>query len=157
MLAPALPTMAEEFGTSSGLETYLIMSIFLLAYAVGPFILAPLSEMYGRVVVLQSANLVFLLFNTVCGFATTKQQILAFRFLSGLGGAAPQAVSLTFFFSSFLSLVFFFFPPDQYTDAYMQLGGGVLSDCWKAEERGRATAVYSLAPFLGPAIGPVGE
>lgn len=92
MLAPALPDLAERFKTSSGLETYLIMSIFLLAYAVGPFILAPLSEMYGRVVVLQAANMVFLIFNTVCGFSQTKGQILAFRFLSGLGGAAPQAV-----------------------------------------------------------------
>ncbi|KAK7217766.1 hypothetical protein V2G26_005769 [Clonostachys chloroleuca] len=126
MLAPALPALADEFKTSSGIETYLIMSIFLLAYAVGPFILAPLSEMYGRVVVLQAANMVFLIFNTVCGFSQTKAQILAFRFLSGLGGAAPQA-----------------------------LGGGVLSDCWRAEERGSATAVYSLAPFLGPAIGPI--
>jgi MFS family permease len=93
MLAPALPALADEFKTSSGIETYLIMSIFLLAYAVGPFILAPLSEMYGRVVVLQAANMVFLIFNTVCGFSQTKAQILAFRFLSGLGGAAPQAVS----------------------------------------------------------------
>lgn len=91
MLAPALPDLADRFNTS-GLETYLIMSIFLLAYAIGPFILAPLSEMYGRVVVLQAANMVFLIFNTVCGFAQTKTQILLFRFLSGLGGAAPQAV-----------------------------------------------------------------
>lgn len=71
------------------------MSIFLLAYAVGPFILGPLSEMYGRVVVLQSANMVFLLFNTVAGWSTNKEMMLAFRFLSGLGGSAPQAVSVT--------------------------------------------------------------
>lgn len=38
----------------------------------------------------------------------------------------------------------------------LQLGGGVLSDCWRAEERGTAHAIYSLAPFLGPAIGPIG-
>lgn len=93
MLAPALPTLAEEFSITSGFETYLIMSIFLLAYAIGPFLLAPLSEMYGRVVVLQSANMIFLIFNTVCGFAQTKEQMLVFRFLSGLGGSAPQAVS----------------------------------------------------------------
>lgn len=36
-----------------------------------------------------------------------------------------------------------------------QLGGGVLSDCWRAEERGRAISIYSLAPLLGPAIGPI--
>ncbi|KAF4971970.1 hypothetical protein FZEAL_9708 [Fusarium zealandicum] len=126
MLAPALPDLADEFNISSDFQTYLIMSIFLLAYAVGPFLLAPLSEMYGRVVVLQSANMFYLVFNTVCGFSKTKEQILVFRFLSGLGGSAPQA-----------------------------LGGGVLSDCWRAEERGTATAIYSLAPFLGPAIGPI--
>ncbi|KAK6211260.1 MFS multidrug transporter [Colletotrichum tabaci] len=126
MLAPALDTLADEFDVKSDIETYLLMSIFLLAYAVGPFVLAPLSEMYGRVVVLQSANMFYLIFNTICGFSTSKEQMLAFRFLSGLGGSAPQA-----------------------------LGGGVLSDCWRAEERGTATAIYSLAPFLGPAVGPI--
>ncbi|SPJ80341.1 related to multidrug resistant protein [Fusarium torulosum] len=126
MLAPALPDLATEFNISSDFETYLLMSIFLLAYAIGPFLLAPLSEMFGRVVVLQSANMFYLVFNTVCGFSQTKQQMLVFRFLSGLGGSAPQA-----------------------------LGGGVLSDCWRKEERGTATAIYSLAPFLGPAIGPI--
>ena len=64
-----------------------------LGYAQGPFVLAPLSEIYGRVAVLQYANLVYLAFNTACGFCTTKQQMLAFRFLSGIGGSAPQAVS----------------------------------------------------------------
>lgn len=92
MLAPALDTLADEFNVKSSTETYLLMSIFLLAYAAGPFVLAPLSEIYGRIVVLQSANMVFLLFNTVCGWSTTKEQMLAFRFLSGLGGSAPQAV-----------------------------------------------------------------
>lgn len=31
----------------------------------------------------------------------------------------------------------------------------MLSDCWKAEERGRAISLYSLAPLLGPAAGPI--
>ncbi|OJI97941.1 hypothetical protein ASPVEDRAFT_185169 [Aspergillus versicolor CBS 583.65] len=126
MVAPALDQIAADFNITSGIEQYLVMSIFLLAYALGPFILAPLSEMYGRVVVLQSANMVYLVFNTVCGFATSKQQMLAFRFLSGLGGSAPQAI-----------------------------GGGVLSDCWRKNERGSATAVYSVMPFIGPAVGPI--
>ncbi|KAI9371709.1 major facilitator superfamily domain-containing protein [Aspergillus egyptiacus] len=126
MVAPALPEIADEFNITSKIDEYLVMSIFLLAYALGPFILAPLSEMYGRVVVLQSANMVYLVFNTVCGFANSREQMLAFRFLSGLGGSAPQAI-----------------------------GGGVLSDCWRKDERGAATAVYSVMPFLGPAVGPI--
>ncbi|OAX82710.1 hypothetical protein ACJ72_02943 [Emergomyces africanus] len=126
MVAPALVTIGKEFDITSSMEQVLVMSIFLLAYAVGPFLLGPLSEIFGRVVILQLANLFYLVFNTACGFAQTKQQILAFRFLSGLGGSAPQA-----------------------------LGGGVISDCWRAEERGKSIAIYSLAPFIGPAIGPI--
>lgn len=93
MVAPGLDAIAKEYGISSSIERVLVMSIFLLAYAVGPFVLGPLSEIYGRVVVLQSANMFYLVFNTACGFAKSKEQMLAFRFLSGLGGSAPQAVS----------------------------------------------------------------
>ncbi len=93
MVAPALETIADEFKITSSIEQVLVMSIFLLAYAVGPFLLGPLSEMYGRVVILQSANMFYLAFNTSCGFAQTKEQMLALRFLSGLGASAPQAVS----------------------------------------------------------------
>ncbi|KAK0608987.1 Efflux pump vrtL, partial [Lasiodiplodia hormozganensis] len=126
MIAPSLDVIGDEFNIKSEIEKAFVMSIFLLAYAIGPFVLGPLSEIFGRVVILQASNLLYLVFNTVCGFAQTKQQMLAFRFLSGLGGSAPQA-----------------------------LGGGVLSDCFRAEERGKALAVYSLAPFIGPAIGPI--
>lgn len=93
MVAPALGTIATEFKITNSMEQALVMSIFLLAYAVGPFMLGPLSEVFGRVVVLQCANLVFLIFNTTCGFAQSKTQMMVFRFLSGLGASAPQAVS----------------------------------------------------------------
>lgn len=86
-----------------------------------------MSELYGRIVVLQVTNLVFLFFNLGCGFAKTKAQIIVFRFFAGLGGSAPLAI-----------------------------GGGVLADLFTAEERGRAMAIYSLAPLLGPAVGPIG-
>lgn len=94
MVTPALPAMADDFDIPEGFMRQLVMTIFLLGYAQGPFVLAPLSEIFGRVTVLQYANLVYLVFNTACGFARTQNQMLAFRFLSGLGGAAPQAVSL---------------------------------------------------------------
>jgi MFS family permease len=52
--------------------------------------------------------------------------MIALRFLAGIGGSAPMAV-----------------------------GGGVLADLFNPEQRGRAISVYSVAPLLGPAIGPV--
>jgi MFS family permease len=36
-----------------------------------------------------------------------------------------------------------------------QVGGGVLGDIWRTEERGKAIAIYSLAPLLGPVVGPI--
>ena len=37
----------------------------------------------------------------------------------------------------------------------MQLGDGVLGDIWPPEQRGKAISIYSLAPLLGPALGPI--
>ena len=126
MVAPALVPISREFSIGTEEEAALVLSVFVLAYAFGPLLLGPLSEVYGRVIVLQLANLFYLVFNTAGGFATSKVQLIVFRFLSGLGGSAPLAI-----------------------------GGGVLSDCWRAEERGKAISIYLLAPLLGPAIGPL--
>lgn len=126
MIAPALLKIAEDFDIQNSIEQQMVLSIFVLAYAIGPMFLAPLSELYGRVLVLQISNVFFLAFNIACGFAQSKNQILAFRFLSGLGGSAPLAI-----------------------------GGAVLGDLFMPEERGKAMGLYAMGPLLGPAIGPL--
>lgn len=57
MIAPASNAIGNDFDVHQPIQLQLIFSIFLLAYVVGPFILAPMSEVYGRVVVLQLSNL----------------------------------------------------------------------------------------------------
>ncbi|KAK7525828.1 MFS multidrug transporter-like protein [Phyllosticta citriasiana] len=126
MVAPALSSISKDLNITTEIEQQLSLSIFVLAYAIGPLFLGPLSEIYGRVPVLQLSNLFYLAWNLGCGFAQTKGQMIAFRFLSGLGGSAPLGI-----------------------------GGGVLSDMFRPEERGKAIAIYSLAPLLGPAVGPI--
>ena len=113
MVAPAIPAISQQFGITNNVEQQLVLSIFILAYAVGPLCLGPLSEIYGRVPVLQLSNLIYLVFNTACGAAQNKGEMIAFRFLAGIGGSAPLA-----------------------------LGGGVLSDAWSADERGAAISIY---------------
>ncbi|KAL2838218.1 major facilitator superfamily domain-containing protein [Aspergillus pseudodeflectus] len=122
MVAPALTSLAKDLHITDAVESQLTLSVFVLAYAVGPLFLGPLSEIYGRVIILQLANLFYLVFNIACGVSQTKAQMIVFRFFAGLGGSAPLAV-----------------------------GGAVLSDCFKPEERGKSIAIYSLAPLLGPA------
>lgn len=126
MVAPGLEAIGRDLNITSDLERALVLSIFVAAYALGPLLWGPLSELYGRVVVIQSSNAVFLLFNLGCGLARTEGQMIAFRFMAGLGGSAPLAI-----------------------------GGGLLSDLFAAEERGKAISVYSLMPLLGPAVGPI--
>lgn len=95
MVAPALDSLAADLGITSEIVLQLTMSIFILAYAVGPLILGPLSEVFGRTIVLQLANLFFLVFNIGCGFANTTTQMIVCRFFAGLGGSAPLAVSIS--------------------------------------------------------------
>ncbi|KUI68182.1 hypothetical protein VM1G_04063 [Cytospora mali] len=126
MTAPALNYIAADLNITTEIEKQLSLSIFVLAYAIGPLLLGPLSEIYGRVIVLQLSNLFYLFFNLGCGLCQTKVQLIVFRFIAGFGGSGPMAI-----------------------------GGGVLSDLFTAEERGKAISIYSLAPLLGPAIGPI--
>ncbi|ESK91601.1 mfs multidrug [Moniliophthora roreri MCA 2997] len=119
--SPSLPAISKDLNIVSGsiLEN-MSLSIFVLAYALGPLIWGPLSELFGRLIILQISNIWFLIFNTLCGFARTPTQIIVFRFLAGFGGAAPQS-----------------------------LGGGVVGDLWSPEERGMAMALYRKFSSLG--------
>ncbi len=65
-----------------------------------------------------------MVWNVVCGFAHTKELLIAARFLAGFGASAIYA-----------------------------LAGGVLGDVWRAEERGKSLGVYLLIPLLGAAVG----
>jgi MFS family permease len=93
MVAPALGSLVKELKIVNEFEIALNLSTFVLAYAIGPLFLGPMSEIYGCVPVLQLANIFYLVFNIACGVCTSKGQMLAFRFLSGLGGSAPLAVN----------------------------------------------------------------
>ncbi|KAG1831984.1 MFS polyamine transporter [Suillus subalutaceus] len=126
MIAPATGQVASSFGIDNDVILALTTSVFVLAYAMGPLVLGPLSEIYGRSRVLQLANLWYLVWNLACGFAQSESQLIAFRFLAGLGGSAP-----------------------------LSIGGGFLGDCWQPHERGKAVAIYSLAPLVGPVLGPI--
>jgi MFS family permease len=93
MIAPALPALDAEFHITNAVESQIMLSVFVLAYAIGPLFLGPLSEVYGRSLVIQGTNVFYLVFNTACGAAKNKVQMTVFRFLAGLGGSAPLSVS----------------------------------------------------------------
>ncbi|KAH8800632.1 hypothetical protein F5884DRAFT_757484 [Xylogone sp. PMI_703] len=69
MTVPALAVIGKDFNITNTVEKQAILSIFILAYTVRLLFLALLSELYGQVIVLQLANLVFLMFNLACGLS----------------------------------------------------------------------------------------
>ena len=105
-------------------ESAMALSIYLLATAFGPVFIGPLSEIYGRKKVLHASNIWFLVWNIACGFATSKELLIGSRFLAGFGASAIYA-----------------------------LGGGVLGDLWRPEQRGRSLGIYLMIPLLAVAIG----
>ena len=92
MIAPAMQQLGQSLDMNTDIEVYLSLGIFILAYSVGPIAFGPASELYGRVRILQVSNLWYLAWNLGCGFATSKAQFFAFRFLAGIGGSAPLAI-----------------------------------------------------------------
>lgn len=92
---PAEAAIAKDFNVTSSIAGPMALSLFLLMYCLGPLLLGPLSELYGRGPVIQLGTIFYLAFNLAGGFSKTMTQLLVFRLFSGIGGSATLAVSLT--------------------------------------------------------------
>ncbi|TAQ83061.1 hypothetical protein B7494_g8615 [Chlorociboria aeruginascens] len=126
MFAPGVSFMDVDFHNTSTILSSLSVSIFVLGYVVGPLILAPLCEIYGRRFVLTGANIFFCVWQIGCALAPNLSALIVFRFLAGIGGSGC-----------------------------LTIGGGVIADLFAPDRRGLATSVYSLGPLFGPVIGPI--
>ena len=117
--------MADFHTTNSELGA-LVVSIYLLGFAVGPLVIAPLSELYGRMPLYHICNTAFAALTVGCALAPTLNSEIALRFLEGAAGSAPLAI-----------------------------GGGTITDLIPQERRGKYMGIYALGPTLGPILGPV--
>ncbi|CEL02068.1 hypothetical protein ASPCAL01643 [Aspergillus calidoustus] len=126
LFAPAAEYAAQEFGNASSVLGTLAVTAYLFGYAVGPLFLSPLSELYGRRIVLNVATTLFVLFQIGCALAPNIASLIVFRTITGMGGSAC-----------------------------LTIGGGVISDLFAPEQRGLAMSIFSSGPLLGPVIGPI--
>lgn len=92
MVVPALPQISQDLNIESDAQTSLLVSIFVLGWCLGPLIAAPLSEILGRSALLNYGHALFLVVNTLCGFAQTKLQLFTLRLLAGFVGSTPLSV-----------------------------------------------------------------
>ncbi|KAJ3877495.1 MFS general substrate transporter [Lentinula edodes] len=137
----ALTTFTVSFSSSSysgGLE-YIVrdlnvsdelavlgISLYVLGFAVGPLLFAPMGEMYGRRIVFLITVGLYTPLHIGGAFARNIITVLIVRLLTGIFGASPL------------------------TNA-----GGAVADIFNPRERGLASAIYAAVPFLGPVIGPI--
>src|SRR5689334_24629342 len=84
IVSTALPTIVRELG---GLEhlSWVVTAYLLAVTAVTP-LYGKLGDLYGRKIVLQGALILFLAGSALCGLAQGMTELIAFRFIQGLGG-----------------------------------------------------------------------
>ena len=126
-IVPAVPEILKEFQVSNKSYSTLLVSIWDLGEGCGPFIVAPLSELFGRLPVYHTGNLLSLIFSVAAAMSTNISMLVAFRFLNGLSMTA------------------------------LTLAPSVVGDLFETEERGAAMAVsigfVLIRPFVSPPIG----
>lgn len=126
IVATALPIIVDEIGGLSHLSW--IVTAYLLSSTVVVPLYGKLGDLYGRRVVLQSAILIFLAGSLLCGMAQNLPELIAFRFVQGLGGGGLIVTAIA-----------------------------VVGDIVAPRERGRYQGffggVFGLSTVLGPLLG----
>src|SRR5213592_427035 len=101
----------------------------ITAYAIGNVIIVPmtswLSAQFGRRNYFAASIILFTVCSFLCGNATGIWELVAFRFLQGLGGGALLVTSQT-----------------------------IITESYPVEKRSMAQAIYGLGVIIGPTLGP---
>ena len=125
--AGANDEIRSYFNITNNYLMVLPVSIFLIGYILGPMIFAPLSEHYGRKLVMIGTFLVYSAFTLGCALAPTFVGLIVMRLLVGVGASTPISVI-----------------------------GGIYADIYNTPRgRGTAVAFFMAATTWGPVCGPV--
>lgn len=89
MFAPGVPEVLDNFHTTNENLATFVVSVYILGFAFGPLVIAPASELYGRVIVYHICNVGFILWTVACALATDMNMLIGFRFMAGAWGIAP--------------------------------------------------------------------
>jgi DHA2 family multidrug resistance protein len=120
----ALPHMQGELGATADQVSWVLTS-----YLVSSAIVMPLtgyfSDVFGRKRFLVACIAGFVAASALCGIAQNLVQIVGFRLLQGVFGAA-----------------------------LVPLSQAIMSDAYPPEQRGNAMAIWGLGVMVGPVLGP---
>lgn len=88
----AINYIAPYFHVTDEQQLVLPISLFLVGYVLGPLIFGPLSETYGRRIIMLSSFVVFTLFTMACALAPNWPAFLVFRLICGINASSAIAV-----------------------------------------------------------------
>jgi DHA2 family multidrug resistance protein len=120
----ALPHIQGSLSATQDQITWVLTS-YIIATAIMMPLSGWLAQQYGRKRIFLISIVVFTIASVLCGLAQTLPQMVVFRALQGIGGAA-----------------------------LMPMSQSVLLDINPPERHGRAMAVWGMGVVLGPIIGP---
>ncbi|OQO05838.1 hypothetical protein B0A48_09933 [Cryoendolithus antarcticus] len=131
-LGSSIPSGASDetskyFNVTSETQLVLPASMYLLGYVLGPLAFSPLSETYGRQIVMRSTFAIYTAFTLGCALAPSWAGLVVMRLLTGIGASTPLSVI-----------------------------GGIYADIYATPKaRGRAISVFMCSTCFGPLLGPV--
>jgi multidrug resistance protein len=97
-----------------------------MGLGIGPMVLSPLSEFYGRRPIYIASFSFFLIWLIPSAVAQNIQTTLVARFFAGLSGSA-----------------------------FLSVAGGTVGDLFKREQLQAPMMIFTAAPFIGPSLGPL--
>jgi len=124
---PAMPSIADFFGTTSARMTY-SLSTFFMGFAIGQIIYGPLLDRFGRKIPLYFGVVLSILASLACILSWNIGSFIAFRFIQALGASVASV--------SALAMVRDFFPPEESSKIFSML-----------------VLVIGASPLLAPYIG----
>jgi len=101
IMLPALPTIAEELGASNTNDLQLMLTIYLVGFALSLLIYGPLSDSIGRKPVIFIGTTLFLVSVALAPWAADFGALLLLRFVQGLGAGASRVVAIAIVRDSF--------------------------------------------------------
>ncbi|KAK4560883.1 hypothetical protein LTR86_005463 [Recurvomyces mirabilis] len=164
IFSSASTAVAMQFHVGREVAT-LGTSLFVLGYAFGPIIFAPMSELYGRRLPLIIAAFGFGIFNIAVAVAKDYQTLMICRFFAGTFGSAPLTI-VAAVFSDMFSNVSTSGLPLVYPLLLTVIRKSVVSPLLSSVSIELLSAIFPLAnhddfeaatimggPFMGPFIG----
>jgi len=120
----ALPHMQGELGATSDQVSWVLTS-YLVSSAICMPLTGYFADVWGRKRFLVVCIAGFVAASALCGIAQSLEQIVAFRLLQGVFGAALVPMSQA-----------------------------IMADAYPPEQRGSAMAIWGLGVMVGPVLGP---